>query len=154
MKWCFVLWYLQDILQVFGEGHFFAPPLFLVMVLLLMSSERYDHPGLIWFAFLGGVLWDIRWTGLVGMTGGVYAVFATFFSFLWHSMPDTGKNRTVFFTFLMVAHLIIGGLRYILEVSFQDPNQMFFIRQQLLGLPVAYALTRIAFSGEGSYGAS
>lgn len=153
MKWCFLLWYFQDILQIFGEGYFFAPPIFLGAVLLLMSSEEYDHPGLIWFSFLGGVVWDARWTGLMGMTAGLYAVLATFFSFLWNSMPDTGRNKLLLFAFLGGSHLAVGMVQCFLEMSFQDTVWMFFLRQQILGLPMMYMIARMAFPREGIYGA-
>lgn len=153
MKWCFLLWYLQDVIQIFGEGYLFAPELFLGAVLLLMSSEEYDHPGLIWFSFLGGVIWDARWTGFIGMTAGIYAMLATFFSFLWSSMPDTGRNKLLLFTFLGGAHLGVGIARCLLEMSLQDGVWLFFVRQQILGLPIMYMITRMAFPREGMYGA-
>jgi len=154
VKWCLLLWYLQDVLQIFGEDYLFAPELFLGAVFLLMSSGKYDHPGLIWLSFLGGVLWDARWTGLIGMTAGTYSVLATFFSFFWSSMPDTGRNKLTFFTFLLGCHIIIGVIRSVLVLPFQDATWMFFLRQQALGLPLIYMITRAAFPRDGMYGAS
>jgi len=153
VKWCFLLWYFQDLLQIFGEGYLYAPELFLAAVLLLMSSGNYDHPGLIWFSFLGGVLWDARWTGLIGMTAGTYAVLTTFFSFLWSSMPDTGRNKLAFFAFLGGAHVAVGMVRCLLVMSLQDMSWIFFLRQQILGIPLMYMITRMAFPREGMYGA-
>ena len=87
------------------------------------------------------------------MTAGIYAMLATFFSFLWSSMPDTGRNKLLLFTFLGGAHLGVGIARCLLEMSLQDGVWLFFVRQQILGLPIMYMITRMAFPREGMYGA-
>jgi hypothetical protein len=47
----------------------------------------------------------------------------------------------------------VGIARCLLEMSLQEGVWIFFVRQQVLGLPIMYMITRMAFPREGIYGA-
>jgi hypothetical protein len=68
-------------------------------------------------------------------------------------MPDTGRNKLAFFAFLGGAHVAVGMVRCLLVMSLQDMSWIFFLRQQILGIPLMYMITRMAFPREGMYGA-
>ena len=71
------LWLLQDVLQALFLGFFLVPDLFFLGVLqrALREEDLRDRlPRWVWAAFLGGLLWDLRWASVPGQ---VYDVLWT-----------------------------------------------------------------------------
>ena len=81
------LWLLQDLMQVLFLGFFVVPDLFFLGVLqraLREEDARDLLPRWVWFAFLGGLLWDLRWTSVPGITAAIQAGALTVVSALWY----------------------------------------------------------------------
>jgi len=67
MTWLAMLWFLQDFVQVFLMGFFIVPNIYLMTLLLmalLPATGKERQIMIIWAAFVGGLIWDFRWTNL------------------------------------------------------------------------------------------
>jgi len=131
---CF--WFLQDFLQVFLAGNILVPEYFLLFLLYRSLSTEESFIFFLWIAFAGGLLWDIRWTGLIGLTSGIYVSGLIMARWVWSFIPDTGKTGFMlsFFIwfpifFVSLARLIVWGMGR--ELLFQS-----FMIQQACIIPV------------------
>lgn len=140
MPFLFVcLWLLQDFLQVLVMGIFQVPEIFLLS-LVLLAVLRTEHKErqvmLIWVAFIGGLIWDFRWTNLPGLTaafgGGAVAVVAYF----WYKAPIQGRTTLLFAFYALLVQVASGLLHYIFwNVDTQVAIRQFMV-QQLMSIPV------------------
>lgn len=94
--WLGIAWLFQDVLQVFLSQNIQAPEYFLLLLLYRTLSREDFGKSSIWIAFLGGFIWDLRWTGLIGMSSGLYIAVVLILNWLWHLFPITGKTPIVF----------------------------------------------------------
>ncbi len=105
-----VLWFAalaRDLLQVAFSGTALVPDLTL-LALVWLSVFRCDEAEPLFFhAFLAGVLWDLRWTAVPGMTSAAYSLTVAATAWVWSSLP-TGRraNPVLFFCWAIVAHLL------------------------------------------------
>ena len=81
MTLLFVVWLLQDFAQLLLMGICIVPDVFLMTALFMallpgVSGERQTK--LVWAAFAGGLLWDLRWTNLPGLSAASSALYASF----------------------------------------------------------------------------
>ncbi len=135
MIWIGASWLFQDILQAFLTQNILAPEYFLLFLLYRTLSQEGSGKSSIWIAFIGGILWDLRWTGLVGMSSGLYIVAVLILNWIWHLFPGTGKTP------LLLALLVwFGALNiYLARVFVWDipvfPFYTGFLVQQLCLLP-------------------
>jgi len=88
-----LFWYAQDLLQVLMEGWAFAPDLFLFYLLFRCSKRPEEETTWIWTAFLGGILWDFRWSGLLGLNAALFGGLLALFSIFWKRIPFTGRSH-------------------------------------------------------------
>ena len=64
-----VIWLLQDFVQLLLMGICMVPDVFLLTALfmaLLPDTTKERQTKLVWAAFIGGLIWDLRWTNLPG----------------------------------------------------------------------------------------
>jgi hypothetical protein len=134
------VWFLQNFAQVFLMGFMIVPDVFLMLLILmalLPSTPKDRQVFLIWAAFAGGLIWDLRWTNLPGLTaainGGVVAVSC----FFWHKIPVQGRSALFFAFVLILAALFSGFVHFVfMTVSNQVALRQILV-QQLVGVPLA-----------------
>lgn len=139
MWWAALSWYGQDLLQVLGAGAFLAPELFLVGLLAQHARNEVDMVTTVWAGFFGGLLWDLRWTGLPGLSAVMFALLLGFSCALWRLIPEQGKHPGLFILLTMICHLGAGVVRgYLLGTSALSPNEVWTVVsvQQLAALPL------------------
>ena len=63
----FVLfWLIQDLLTVLAWGVVQIPEIFLLSVgYRLLCEDEEDRLWAVWTAFFGGLIWDLRWIGIL-----------------------------------------------------------------------------------------
>jgi len=136
MIWIVVSWFFQDFLQVFLSQSIPVPEYFLLVLLFRVLLQEANDKSSFWIAFAGGLLWDLRWTGLLGLSAGLYVSVVMLLSWLWHLLPVTGRTVWVFCSLLWLGPLIISVARSLIW----DMNGSFFISgflvQQLCIIPV------------------
>ena len=129
------LWLFQDLLEVLLLRVTQAPELFLLGVVyrLLTLKEGEERLWAIWTAFVGGLLWDLRWVGIPGFFTLGYVAVVMLVLWMWSAIPSQG--RTMFVAFLLLeASLVIPPLIPVLIVG-GGVSGGFFLVQQLCSLP-------------------
>ena len=132
-----ILWLIQDFLTVFAGG-MQIPGLFMLGVVckLLFNESSDGNLYLIWTAFAGGILWDLRWIGIPGFftIGNVIVVLIVIQ--IWGAIPPQGRiSGTGWLVFMlmsisqlippMLPVLILGG----------NTGWEFFLMRQAYSLP-------------------
>ncbi len=136
-------WFCQDLLQVFSMGLLIVPELFLLYLLFRMLSSRHEPTAAakwIWVGFLGGILWDLRWTNLPGLSGALNAAMIALVAWLWHRTPSPARTSRFFAVIAGGAHLFSGGVHFL---AWGTPSQTLvrlFAIQQCLAIPVLAVL--------------
>ncbi len=94
----------------------------------------------IWTAFLGGLIWDFRWSGLFGLNAGAYGGIFTLVLVLWKRIPFTGRSQWVLMGFLAGAHGVISLSRILFFGIASKEVAFAFIVQLLTVVPVIFIL--------------
>lgn len=134
---------LQDFLQVFVMGIFLVPDIFLVSVLLfalVRSDNKAKQVTLIWIAFIGGLLWDLRWTNLPGMTAALNGAAVAAAIFFWYKAPVQGRTTLLFGLFTLLTQVLSGVIHYIFWYAGTQASLRQFMVQQILCVPVLVVL--------------
>lgn len=98
-----VCWYAQDLAQILMTQTFLAPELFAVALLDFATRSREPDSPWPWLgaAVLGGLLTDLRWIGIPGLSGALYAAALCAVRWFWYEVPADGRK--------MVPYLVIHG---------------------------------------------
>jgi hypothetical protein len=136
-------WLLQDLLQVLTMGFMLVPEFFMLVVVYMTISGPLDEGRIsfwLWFAFAGGVLWDLRWAAVPGMSGLInVAAVATVF-WVWNRTPAGGRSAVLFAGLAGGIHFLSGIAHYFSwAVPSQAATRMFLI-QQLMSVPALVLL--------------
>lgn len=134
------VWYLQDLLQVTFSGRFLVPDIFFLFVIFRIAVVTRDVPAVVWPAFLGGLVWDLRWTALPGLTAAAYAFSAAACVLVWNHIPDSGRTPRLFLTLAICGHLFIGLARFLAWGESRSDLFGVFALQQIAALPVILAV--------------
>ena len=139
-----LIWLLQDMLQVVFMGIFLVPELFLLALIfagLQPDNERgHDFCWYIIVGFIGGLLWDFRWTNLPGLTAALNAGLITIVFLIWHFIPIQGRNEKSFAFCAIGSQFISAAIHAMLcTVPNMVVVRLFFI-QQLMGVTLIILL--------------
>lgn len=138
-----IVWLLQDMLQVLAMGFMLVPEFFLLVVIYEIVSGPLVSTRIarwIWFAFAGGVVWDLRWVGVPGMSALINVVAVVLVHWVWNRMPAGGRSAFLFALLAAVAHFLSGVLHYLAwSVPSQAALRLFLI-QQLIAVPALVGL--------------
>ncbi len=147
------VWLVQDLLQVLVMGFFLVPDLFLMGVLAgvaLFPPRGTGGAARIWTAFAGGLLWDLRWTALPGLTAFTDAGAAAFAIWLWGRTPPAGRSSLLFAVMAGGTHLFAGVLRFLIVGVHTPAALRMALVQQLTALPLVVLLALcVAWRGGG-----
>ncbi len=144
-----LLWYAQDLLQILMEGWAFAPDLFLFYLLFRCAKTPENERTLIWTAFLGGILWDFRWSGLLGLNAAMYGGLLSLFSVFWKRTPFTGRSHWILMGFLAATHGVLTLSRIFFFGIASREVAFAFVVQLLSAVPVILIVGFFfAFHGE------
>ena len=94
-----VIWLLQDFVQLLLMGICMVPDVFLLTALfmaLLPDTSKEQQTKLVWAAFIGGLIWDLRWTNLPGLTAAIGGGVIGLACFLWQKTPVQGRTLGTF----------------------------------------------------------
>jgi hypothetical protein len=140
------VWYLQDLLQLLAMGIIMIPELFLLSVAYEIVSGSL-RPGkiciLIWIAFAGGLIWDLRWVTFPGMSGLVNSLSVLAIYTVWNRTPITGRSVLMFGVLAGAAHVLSGVAHYLAWAAPSETALRLFLIQQLLGVPALALLCMI-----------
>jgi len=134
-----LIWLLQDFVQVFLMGFCIVPDvflLFLVMTALSPETGKEKQIVIIWTAFIGGLLWDFRWTNLPGLSAAINGALVAISCYVWQKIPVQGRS-VLFFSFIIFSVVFLSGLVHFMFWTI--PNQVAvrqFLVQQFIGFPV------------------
>ncbi|MDR1651729.1 MAG: hypothetical protein LBR87_08065 [Synergistaceae bacterium] len=134
-----LVWLLQDLLQVLAMGIMLVPEFFLLMLAygVVSGSLRQERVcAWIWFAYAGGLLWDLRWASSPGMSSliNVAAVIAMYA--VWNRTPVAGRGVFLFAAAAGVMHAFSGIAHYFAWATPSHAAVRMFLIQQLLSVPV------------------
>ena len=115
MTLLFVVWLLQDFAQLLLMGICIVPDVFLMTALFMallpgVSGERQTK--LVWAAFVGGLLWDLRWTNLPGLSAAIGGGVLGLICFLWYKTPAQGRTAGTFTVFAVLTHLLYSVIHF------------------------------------------
>jgi len=141
-----VVWLLQDFFQVFTMGILIAPNVFLMSVIFMALKPRgeFENFGVfIWAAFLGGLVWDLRWTNLPGLTAAVNSAMTAAACIIWRKMPVQGRSVALF-TIMTSVSMVVSGLVHFLFWTMPSQAALRQLAvQQLTGVPVIAVISLI-----------
>lgn len=141
-----MVWVLQDLLQVLMMGFLLVPEFFLLILVykVLVSPAVTDQIALwIWYAFLGGIVWDLRWAVLPGVSALVNVASVAFVSWVWTRTPPGGRSVPFFAALAGGAHFFSGIVHYFAWASPSQAAVRMFLIQQLMTIPVLIVLCTI-----------
>jgi hypothetical protein len=139
-------WLLQDILQVLVTSLILTPEIFLLVSLYKLVSEPVPQRRAakwIWFVFCGGVLWDLRWASVPGVSALLNVAVLTAVCWVWDRTPAGGRGAVLFAAFAGGAHLFSGLIHYLAWASPGQAAMRTFAIQQLLMIPVLALLCAV-----------
>lgn len=94
-KFLIGLWFLQDLLQVLLLGFCLVPNLYLTYLLLItmldFSNDELSSEALLW-AFIGGILYDLRWTNVPGASALSWCLCLAVSSIVWQHIPQNTRD--------------------------------------------------------------
>jgi len=133
-----VFWLSQDLLTVLLAGTVRMPEIFLLsLVYRLLTCDRDVYVPVIWTAFFGGLLWDLRWVGIPFFTL-CYVVVIIMVMSVWNTIPSSGRTKFIIFSLFWTAQLLPAVLSVlILERETGNLNWMLFGVQQVCAVPVS-----------------
>lgn len=138
-----LIFLFQNFLQVLVMGIFLVPDIFLlcaILFALLRGNDKDAQIILIWAAFVGGLIWDLRWTNLPGLTASFNGVAVSAAISFWQKTPVQGRTAMVFAFFIFATQSLSGVIHYIFwNVSTQAALRQFMV-QQILSVPVLVIL--------------
>ena len=140
-------WYVQDLFQVLLSGKFLVPDIFLVFLIYRMTREPKDVLSVVWPAFVGGFLWDLRWTALPGLTAAIYSLIAGVCVVVWNQVPDSGRNARLFLVLALSAQILAGLVRFISWGSSRGALVEALAFQQFSALPVVIVAALMVAAG-------
>lgn len=149
-----VLWLAflaRDLLQVALSGVVPVPDFTVLALAWLAVSRSRDPEGLFLPAFAAGLLWDLRWTAIPGMTAVTYILAAATIAWLWARMSHGRGKPVLFFLLVYLAHLVVSSLPFLL---FRQGEGGFSVSvaQQAMALVCVLALTALyIWSGRTSH---
>ena len=133
-----LVWLLQDIMQVIFMGIFIVPEIFLLALIfagLQPESERGHTFG--WYiivGFVGGLLWDLRWTNIIGLTAALNSTLIALVFILWHLIPAPGRNDKTFAACALLAQFVSATIHALLWTVSNAVAIRLFVIQQLIGV--------------------
>ncbi|NLB82858.1 MAG: hypothetical protein GX791_01300 [Synergistaceae bacterium] len=129
-------WYAQDFLQVLGTGTALVPEVFLLTLVVFSVFRPERGSEILWAAFFGGVLWDLRWVGFPGITSLVYGITLTAMQLFWNSLPVSGRTVPLFGASLLGASIPIALTRIFLSGHREGGVFTAWLLQQSYMLPL------------------
>ncbi|MDR2180832.1 MAG: hypothetical protein LBP21_11030 [Synergistaceae bacterium] len=134
-----VFWLAQDLLTVLTSGAMQIPEIFLsCLVYRLLTRDWEVNIFVIWTAFLGGLLWDLRWVGIPGFFALSYVSVVMLVLWVWNALPVSGRTPLVIFFLFWTAQLIPTILSaLLLGRNISEARWMLFAAQQGCAVPVA-----------------
>ncbi|MDN5318562.1 MAG: rod shape-determining protein MreD [Thermovirga sp.] len=108
-----LMWFFQNLLQVFFMGWVLMPDLFFMYMFYQTTALGSKLPGAIWVAFLGGLLWDLRWSSLLGLNAIAYVGALMLVFWLWNLMPKSGRTPLIFASIMFMGHLCVAVFRLV-----------------------------------------
>lgn len=131
-----IAWYIQDILRVFSSGHFLVPEIFLLVLLYSALKNHEEGISILWIGFIGGLLWDLRWPGLIGVSSGLYVVSIFFARWIWFSLPSSARSITAFGLLVWSSHLLLTFIRLLMWGFREQTILKAFLVQQAVLIPM------------------
>ena len=111
-----LLWLIQDILQVLMMGFTLVPDIYTLILLasaLMPGVDEEKQKKLIWLAFFGGLMWDLRWTNLIGLMACVNVLIIFFVPNYWKKVPAQGRTPYLLAFLLFCSQLFTAASNYI-----------------------------------------
>jgi rod shape-determining protein MreD len=135
-----VFWILQDLLAVLTAGTLQVSEIFLLsLTYSLLTKDRDAGVGVIWTAFAGGLLWDLRWIGIPGFFALSYVGVTLAVIWIWNALPLSGRTPSVTFFLFWTTQLFPPAL--FLLILGRDPGGagwMLFAARQMLAIPLSF----------------
>jgi rod shape-determining protein MreD len=131
-----IVWYVQDFLWVLGAGKILIPEIFLILLVVLSMWKQEKGEERYWAAFIGGVLWDLRWLGFPGPTALIYVLTIMAVRWIWLMVPVSGRTVLLFGAILWCALLPVSLLRILLWGLRGGTVFMTYLLQQSYNLPI------------------
>jgi len=144
-----IFWLIQDLLTVLMAGTVRVPEFFLLsLVYRLLTCNREAYVSCIWIAFLGGLLWDLRWVGIPFFTM-CYVVVVMVILWVWNTLPSSGRTMLVIFSLFWAAQLLPAALStLILDRGTGNASWTLFLVQQGSAVPVSLLSAFLYFRHE------
>jgi rod shape-determining protein MreD len=132
-------WLLQDFLTVLTFGTMQMPEIFLLCLVYRFLTQDWEvNVSLIWAAFFGGLLWDLRWVGVPGFFALSYVGVVMLVLWVWNTLPASGRTPFIIFLLFWTAQAIPAVFSTLLLGRDVSPAKWtLFAAQQGCAVPVA-----------------
>jgi rod shape-determining protein MreD len=100
-------WLCQDFLTVLTAGAMRTPEIFLLyLTYRLLTADQDVRIFIIWTAFAGGLLWDLRWIGIPGIFTLSYVGTVMIVLWVWSILPASGRAPFLIFSMFWGTQLL------------------------------------------------
>lgn len=120
---------------------------FLGMSYRVMGDEQGKNKFIssVWITFLGGLLWDMRWTSVPGITALGEVLALTLICVLWYRAPSAGRTPLLWAFMAGGAHLFLGLVRFLLWADTSSAALRLLTIQQLTAVPLILMFSAVIF---------
>jgi hypothetical protein len=134
-----LFWITQDLLAVLTSGTVRVPEIFLLnLVYRILTGDRDVYVPVVWTAFFGGLLWDMRWVGIAGFFALSYVAAVMVVLWVWNTLPSSGRTAFVIFFLFWTSQLLPVVLYLlVLERGTENLSWTFFGVQQGCAVPLS-----------------
>lgn len=92
-------WYLQDLIQLALSSALLAPEIFMIALNFCTIRKEKNSSFDAVCAVIGGLLYDLRWTAVPGLSGAIYVLDVWAMRFIWFRLPKDGRGPGIFTVF-------------------------------------------------------
>lgn len=134
-----LIWLLQNFAQLLLMGICIVPNIFVLtsfLFAMLPTADGDRQTMLVWVVFVGGLIWDLRWTNLPGLSAAVGGGLLGFACYFWNKTPLQGRSTPTFAVLAALYHFFYSIIHFLFWTIQSGSALRQLAVQQLMVVPV------------------
>lgn len=140
-------WMVQDILQVFATPVAVVPDIYILMLGMSLIEERRSNISLLIAAFVGGLLWDMRWGSPFGFTALSYVGSLVAIKALWRIISKAARTPAMAIVLVFGTHLCSSAIGLTLHEDSTSLLSVPFMVKQIGALLLCFLMRAYLLRG-------
>ena len=109
-----ISWIAQDLLRVLITPFMAVPDMYILALGMLFTKESYNKVLILITAFIGGLLWDMRWGAPLGFTSMLYVGYLIVLKIAWGAVSHAAKTPALAFFLVFLVHICTSLIELVL----------------------------------------